>query len=805
MSERATMQRRHFLGCPLLIALGTGASPQGSGTSSKVAKNAALEIETGKLKASYDLGAGRCSLLTAAGRPLLLNATCGVMLERSWVLASDSAYARQGRVEYSRKTGIEGPQLVIECSDSTGKLDLETRITLLEDEVGAVFELTLVNSSSQDIWVRHAEPLRALLEEHSGCFFAADGHYSSAFWALTNGYQYYDPGELIFLKWIGRRSIESFWNAAFHDPESRQTLVAGYLENRQSEGRISAVLDVPSAWKDGQAAFSLTARSLYNTYFSLRAGGKVNSGRFLFMVSPDGFSGLESFASKQGRLQDYKPATPLNGWTSWAYSGWQATEDEHLANARFMAEHLKAYGLEWVQIDDGYQRAFGDWEGNEQYPHGMKWLAGQLRALGLKAGLWVAPGVIDEGTEVARDHPEWLIRDASGNPHILGSPRGKYALDITHPEARRWVYELFRRITDDWGYDFIKIDFVEWSLLAAERYYDPGIGKAGAYRLFMETVRSAIGPDRHILDCGPSPVVVGLVDSMRIELDQAHDWTQYARNSNSTAPAVARRYFFNRRTWVNDADHIQLWRLPLPQAQAAVTITALSGGNMISSDRLVSLPQEKLEILKKGFPAYGEAARPLDLWERPFPEVFALPVHTEFERWWVVGCFNWDERSSMQRDFDLNSLENLGLDSKESYHVFDFWTQQNLGTADPGRAMSLNSEPSSVRLLAIRKNTGIPQVIGTDRHFTQGAVELEGVRWESISRTLSGTALGAPAMEWTMVVHVPEGFTWDQRSRRYRDYAGFSVAAPAKGTLEVHFVFGEADRVDWSLEFVESA
>ena len=159
----------------------------------------------------------------------------------------------------------------------------------------------------------------------------------------------------------------------------------------------------------------------------------------------------------------------------------------------------------------------------------------------------------------------------------------------------------------------------------------------------------------------------------------------------------------------------------------------------------------------------------------------------------------------MEREFDLSSLADLGLDPRELYHVFDFWTQQLLGSAEPGRPVPFNSAPSSVRLLAIRKDTGAPQVVGPDRHFTQGAVELEGVHWEGISRTLSGTALGAPAMEWTMVVHVPDQFAWGQRNPRYRDYAGFSVATPAKGTLEVRFRFGEAERVDWSLEFVKSS
>ena len=52
-----------------------------------------------------------------------------------------------------------------------------------------------------------------------------------------------------------------------------------------------------------------------------------------------------------------------------------------------------------------------------------------------------------------------------------------------------------------------------------------------------------------MLDCGPGPTTVGLLDSMRIELDLAHlTWDQYAKNFNSNAPAMAKRYYFHKRT-----------------------------------------------------------------------------------------------------------------------------------------------------------------------------------------------------------------------------------------------------------------
>jgi alpha-galactosidase len=36
-------------------------------------------------------------------------------------------------------------------------------------------------------------------------------------------------------------------------------------------------------------------------------------------------------------------------------------------------------------------------------------------------------------------------------------------LDITHPEAAKWLHDLIDTIANDWGYEMIKIDFVAWS------------------------------------------------------------------------------------------------------------------------------------------------------------------------------------------------------------------------------------------------------------------------------------------------------------------------------------------------------
>ena len=104
-------------------------------------------------------------------------------------------------------------------------------------------------------------------------------------------------------------------------------------------------------------------------------------------------------------------------------------------------------------------------------------------------------------------------------------------------------------------------------------------------------------------------------------------------------------------------------------------------------------------------------------------------------------------------------------------------------------------------LAAIREKTSHPQVLGTDRHYTQGGVELEGVRWDDAARALSGAALGGRGTTWKMTVRVPPGHTWAEPDpRHYHDTPDYSAIAAA-GLLHVRFDFSRAERIAWTLRF----
>jgi len=756
----------------------------------------------------FDTSSGRFHAWRKDGSLFLSSVSSRALTAVGIQSTTDPEYERTIEVTTIRDVLGTGKQLVARCKNRRRQIHLEVAITLYDDTTTLVVETICRNSSPKDsLILRSLEPVRVVFDEGGAC------HWAGAQKTLTNGYMYYDPGRLEDFYHVRPRSAHSMWNLGFYRGDREEGLVVGFLENRVAEGHITAWYDRTVGHASLHDGFALIVESTYNREFVVKPGASVSSGRLVFNIAPDPFTALESYAEAVGKVHQVRLNAVINGWCSWFYTHEYVNEEEILRNADFAARHLKPYGLQYVQIDAGYERAYGEWEGNKNFPHGMKWLAGKISALGLKPGIWVAPYVITEGTEIHQQHSDWLIRGLDGNVRQClwgGDPKQAaaygvpsfekklYGLDITHPGAAQWMHNLFDTVANDWGYEFIKIDFVAWTLLSAERFYDPSFSKAAAYRRGFELIRKAIGQHRHLLDCGPAPTTVGLLDSTRIDLDVPHcTWDQYVKNSNSSAPAAAKRYYFHKRTWINDNDHLGVALLSFSQAQAAASIVALSGGTMISGDRLFELDPTRLEIVKKVFPSYGEAARPVDLFERDKPEVFALPVKKPFGQWTLLWIFNYDEGLAAEKTIELDRLR---LESSKTYVAYEFWSQRLQGEVKDRFRIRL--QPSSVALLALHETRGVPQVISNDRHFAQGALELESVEWDEAANELRGISVGPRGTAHNVAIHIPENYVWAQTLTGYfYDFEGYSLKLMEPKILRVHVAFDDKERVPWKVAF----
>jgi hypothetical protein len=784
-----------------------------------------IEIRNSNFIVRFETKTGKLIINRADGRPLISGALCAVNsgMESLTTIVSDYTFSAQtGSINNDIGTGNV---LKILGRDTEKNLDVEIQITLYDNLNAIVFESIYKNVSASEIIVNSIEPLRVIKSE-SGSLF-----YPNASKCLTNGAMYYEAGTIhtfgtpyIKPEPYGEtkggvmlnnslsaddETIQSWWNVGLFSGYDHEGISLGYIENRKGLGRIQILKTDPDQ-------LSFVAESVFNPGFKLKPGQTASSDRFMINIAEDPYKSLEDYASIIGKINQARTNSIVNGWCNWFYTFDKFNEDEIIHNAEFAARCLKPYGLEYIQIDEGYQTWHGEWQGNERFPHGLKWLATKIKSYGLKPGIWISPFVVSDTTAIFKQHPDWFLKNADGSLKRVGpwpdentdwfkyeSPK-RYGLDITHPGAEKWFTDLIDTIVNNWGFEMIKIDFVAWSVLSAHHFYNPSYTPAQVYRKAFEIIRNTAGDQCHLLDCGPGNVTAGLINSMRIEYDQNYGygkdaWKQYFIGPSCSAGAAGKRYFYHNTVWVNDADHVCIDMLSLQQAQAAASLIALTGGNTMSGDRLQTLDVSKLEILKKIFPSTGVNAKPVDLWDSDPQTVFAAAVKRDFEEWTVAGFFNPDLQESVVKTFPL---QRLWLDPDKTYLCYDFWKEQFLGEVSD--EVNVRVDPGSVTLLSFHEKKDVPQVISTTRHIMQGAVEIENIVFDTSSCTLSGVSVAPAGSSHNVIVYIPEAYQWSPKQTiMYDDFENYTIKKVDNNILRIYLQFENTTEIKWEVVFKE--
>ena len=338
----------------------------------------------------------------------------------------------------------------------------------------------------------------------------------------------------------------------------------------------------------------------------VRSDGDSATLRIAYLPDGDGLAALGAAATPASSVDRERIAalTVPTGWCSWYELGADVTEADMVANIDFCAAHFDRRFLRYIQLDDGYQRAAGTWDTNAKFPHGHRWLTDRIHAAGFQAGLWIAPFAVAEQSDVASTNPGWLLKTAPPESSAVlvdtRTPWGGriFALDGAHPGVQQWLYDLARRIVREWGYDYLKIDFLHWATVGAAHY--GGLTHAEAYRRGLTAIRDGLGSEVFLLGCGaPVQHAAGLVDGMRIGTDVDAGWG----GIQAPARATALRSFYNRSIWLNDPDCLVVRPpLTLDEARVWASIVAVSGGMTVLSDNLLKLPAERLVLLQKALP-----------------------------------------------------------------------------------------------------------------------------------------------------------------------------------------------------------
>jgi alpha-galactosidase len=181
---------------------------------------------------------------------------------------------------------------------------------------------------------------------------------------------------------------------------------------------------------------------------------------FTALHKGDYFHTLSSFSKMMEKnglsFKEFSSATYESEWCAWGYER-NFTIEEVLGTL----PKVSGMGYKWATLDDGWQTAEGDWFLNpKRFPNGdsdMKKFVDEIHNNNLKAMLWWAPLAVDPGTDLIKNHSDYLLLTKDGSTQDI-SWWDSYYLCPAYEPVIEYHKNLVRKIIGEWGYEGLKID-----------------------------------------------------------------------------------------------------------------------------------------------------------------------------------------------------------------------------------------------------------------------------------------------------------------------------------------------------------
>ena len=406
------------------------------------------------------------------------------------------------------------------------------------------------------------------------------------------------------------------------------------------------------------------------------SGTKVSSPKIMVGYFSDWRDGMEQYADLNAIVAPRLPwehGKPFI-WNSWGVIQTALTYDDANQVSLWMAENLPEYkndGTVYVCLDSYWDNLT---------TNRLKQFAKYCHDRGQKAGIYWTP-FVDwsntpdrqvEGTKYTYSDI-WLRKN--GQPI---KRTGASACDPTHPGTRARI-EKFMGNFRDWGYDFVKLDFMDHGALQADSYYDPSITTAmQAYASGMALIDSVAGDMYINLSIAPL-FPTQFAHGRRIACDAyaSIDNTKYTLNSTTFGWWLDRAYTYN------DADNLvfqgQSENVNRIRTLSGVITGILSIGDDFSKDGDATAKERAIKLLNNKAlmqcASQTKAFRPIDA---PSGTGCASTYYTTVADTVYLATINWNTRNQ-QYTFDYGQL---GLEPGTDYTATELWSGNPIALED---------------------------------------------------------------------------------------------------------------------------
>ncbi len=159
----------------------------------------------------------------------------------------------------------------------------------------------------------------------------------------------------------------------------------------------------------------------------------------------------------RGYWRDRERPVLINNWEATAFD---YVEEDLICFAR----KAKECGIELFVLDDGWfgarnndRAGLGDWRANPaKLPGGIKGLADQIEAIGMKFGLWFEPEMVNRDSDLFRAHPDYIIQTPGRTP---SHGRNQFVLDFSRKEVVDEIYGQMYVLLSQ-----AKISYIKWDM-----------------------------------------------------------------------------------------------------------------------------------------------------------------------------------------------------------------------------------------------------------------------------------------------------------------------------------------------------
>ena len=394
----------------------------------------------------------------------------------------------------------------------------------------------------------------------------------------------------------------------------------------------------------------------------------------------------------------------------------------------WVAENLLKYAENLVfQLDACYR--FQD----DKY---MREISDYIRSKGLIPGIWFTPYSVAP-MEVYNQHPEWFLYGSDGKPFTgFGIHPGwnwpkeegrKYdwwemgpgIINVMNDQAvKQWFAKHWKKISEEWNYDFFKID----GQPMAAQIYEKAVNGGGidGYRKGLEIGRKISG-DKFINACwGTETDAIGLVDGARTGPDTG--------TFPHAMEYLIRWNYLNNIAWYCDPDAAaNLHKATIERVRLNAQARVLTGQQFLTDDIWTKISEPICKAWQQSFPMLN--IKPANLYQienyKDY-DIFDLRIAKPWKTWDVVGIFNYDE-NPCKKTLDLAKLELLS----DKVHVFEYWSSTYLGLFDKNDKIERNLNACEGQTFSIVSDVADePVLLSTSRHLTAGALDLVDIKWE---------------------------------------------------------------------------